>query len=80
MLLKIYIIFFYLKRDILFKKNSFFPSTIIEWNELDHNIKNSSSCNIFRKSILKCIRPSANSFLTAIIPKESNLLHDSGLV
>ena len=44
-----------------FLKNSFFPSTIIEWNKLDHNIRNSSSFNIFRKSILKFIRPSANS-------------------
>ena len=33
-------------------KNSFFPSTIIEWNKLDHNIRNSSSFNIFRKRIL----------------------------
>ena len=45
-----------------FLKNSFFPPTIIEWNKLDHNIRNSSSFNIFRKSILKFIRPSANSF------------------
>ena len=44
-----------------FFKNSFFPSTIIEWNKLDHNIRNSSSFNIFRKIILKIIRPSANS-------------------
>ena len=45
-----------------FFKNSFFPSTIIEWNNLDHNIRNSSSFNIFRRSILKFFRPSANSF------------------
>ena len=44
-----------------FLKNSFFPSTIIEWNKIDHNVRNSSSFNIFRKSILKFIRPSANS-------------------
>ena len=45
-----------------FFKNSFFPSTIIECNKLDHNIRNSSSFITFRKSILKFIRPSANSF------------------
>ena len=62
-----------------FLKNCFFPSTIIEWNKLDHNIRNSSSFNIFRKSILKFIRPSANSFLTTKIPKESNLSPDWSL-
>ena len=36
-----------------FLKNSFFLSTIIEWNKPDHNIRNSSSFNIFRKCILK---------------------------
>ena len=53
-----------------FFKNSFFPSLIIEWNKLDHNIRNSSSFNIFRKSILKFIRPSANSFFDCHNPKE----------
>ena len=52
-----------------FLKNSFFPSTIIEWNKLDHNIRNSSSFNIFRKSILKFIRPSANSLFNCHNPK-----------
>ena len=47
-------------------------STIIEWSKLDHNIRNSSSFNIFRKSILEFIRPSAHS----LIPKESNLSQD----
>ena len=39
-----------------FFKSSFFLSTIIEWKNLDHNVRNSSSFNIFRKSILKFIR------------------------
>ena len=52
-----------------FLKNSFFASTIIEWNKLDHNIKNSNCSNIFRKSILKFIRPSANSFFDCHNPK-----------
>ena len=70
MLLEIYIIFLFLKQDFTFLKNSFFPSTIIEWNKLDHNIRNSSSFNIFRKSILKFIRPSANSLFNCNNPKE----------
>ena len=52
-----------------FFKNSFFPSTIIEWNKLDHNIRNSSSFNIFRKSILNFIRPSPNNLFNCHNPK-----------
>ena len=59
---------FFKTRHTLFK-SSFFPSTIIEWNKLDHNIRNSSSFNIFRKSILKFIRPSANSFFDCHNPR-----------
>ena len=55
-------------RHTFFKK-SFFPSTNFEWNELDHNIRNSSSFNNFRKSILKFIRPSADSFFNCHNPK-----------
>ena len=52
-----------------FLKNSFFPSTIIKWNKLDHNIRNSNSFNIFRKSILKFIRPSVNNLFNSHNPK-----------
>ena len=59
-----------------FFKNSCFPSTIIEWNKLDHNIRSFNSFNtqavsIFRKrkSILKFIRPSANNFFNSHNPK-----------
>ena len=55
--------------NIFFLKNSFFPPTIIRWNKLDHNIRNSNSFNIFRKSILKFIRPSANSLFNCNNPK-----------
>ena len=34
-----------------FLKNSFFASTIVEWNNIDQNIRNSSSLNIFRNSL-----------------------------
>ena len=69
-----------LKTRHTFFKNSFFSSTIIEWNKLDHNIRNSSSFNIFRKSILNFISPSANSLFNCHNPKESNLSLDGGLV
>ena len=44
-----------------FFKNSYFPSTIIEWNKLDSNIRKSEARNIFKSKILKLIRPTANS-------------------
>ena len=44
-----------------FFKNSFFPSTIIEWNKLDLEIRTSVNVASFRKKILKFIKPSANS-------------------
>ena len=42
-------------------KNSYFASTIIEWNNLDSNIRNSENLVLFKKRILGFIRPSANS-------------------
>ena len=42
-------------------KNSFFPSAVIEWNELDSNIRNSEILALFKKRILPFIRPYANS-------------------
>ena len=44
-----------------FFKNSYFPSTIIEWNKLDCNICNSEILNIFKSKIFKFTRPTANS-------------------
>ena len=45
-----------------FYKNSFFPSTTIEWNNPDHDLRNTESYTLFRSSILKFIRPSPNNF------------------
>ena len=42
-------------------KNSYFQATIIEWNKLDSNIRNSETLNIFKPKILKFIRPTASS-------------------
>ena len=41
-----------------FFKNTFFPSTIIEWKKLDWEIKNSKSIETFKKRILSFIKPS----------------------
>ena len=46
-----------------YSKNSFFHSTITEWNNLDSNIRNSESLALYKKRILTFIRPSANSTL-----------------
>ena len=46
-----------------FFKNTFFPSTIIELAKLDSAIRNSTSCNSFKESILKFIIPAQNSIL-----------------
>ena len=43
-----------------FFKNSFFPSNVIEWINLDKNIKSSESFALFKKSILKFVRPTPN--------------------
>ena len=52
-----------------FLKKSFFPSTVIEWNKIEKNIRKSESFNIFKKSILKFIRPSPNRVYNCHNPK-----------
>ena len=54
-------------------RNFFFQSTVIEWNKLDNNIRNSESVSAFKKQILKFIRPSR---LMCIILIELNYLQD----
>ena len=51
---------FFKTRHNIFKK-MFFLSAIIQWNNLDLNIRNQTNLNIFKNSILKFIRPSANN-------------------
>ena len=43
-----------------FFKNSIFPPTAIEWNNLDKSIWSSEGFALFKKSILQFIRPSPN--------------------
>jgi len=38
-------------------KKSFFPSTIVDWNNIDFDIKTSKTKNIFKKRLLNKIRP-----------------------
>ena len=49
------------KINHIFFKKSFFPSTIVEWNNLDPNLRNSDTYATFKSAILKFIRPSPNS-------------------
>ena len=49
------------KTNHKFFKNSFFPSAIIEWNNLDPNLRNSDTYGTFKKAILNFIRPSRKS-------------------
>ena len=44
-----------------FFKNYFFPSPVIEWNMLDPNLRSVASLSVFKKNLLKFIRPSPNS-------------------
>ena len=57
-----------------FFQNSFFPSVVIEWNKLDQNIRNSENLFIFKKKLLKFIRPSGNSVFRCHNPKGIKLL------
>ena len=52
-----------------FFKNSFFPSTIIEWNKLDPHLRKSENFSVFKSNILKFIRPSPNSVYNCHNPR-----------
>ena len=57
-----------------FFKNTFFPSTIIEWNKSGWKIKNCESIETFKKRILSFIRPSPNNTFNCHNPKGIKLL------
>ena len=57
-----------------FFKNSFFPSAIIEWNNLDPNLRNSNSISVFKEKILNFIQPSPNSVFDIRNPKGIKLI------
>ena len=54
--------------------NSFFPSAIIKWNNLDPNLRNSNSISVFKGKILNFIRPSPNSVFDICNPKGIKLI------
>ena len=57
-----------------FFKNTFFLSTIIEWNKLDHTIRYAESFGIFKSNILKLIRPTPRSFFNCYNHKGIRLM------
>ena len=52
------------------------PSTIIEWNNLDSDVKNSERVVLMKKRILAFIRPSAKRTFHYHEPKGLNCLQD----
>ena len=57
-----------------FLKNCFFPSAIIEWNNLDPSLRNCKSISVFKEKILNFKVPSPNSFFDCHNPKEIKLI------
>ena len=57
-----------------FSKNSFFPSTLKQWNNLDPHIEKSKSISIFKSNILKFIGPKPNKVYYCHNPKGTRLL------
>ena len=57
-----------------FFKNSYFSSTVIEWNRLDSNICNSETLSIFKSKTLKFIRPTGNYIFSCHNPIGVKLL------
>ena len=55
-------------------KNSFFPSTVNEWNNLDLDIRNSESIGFSKSKILKLIPPKPNSIYNCHNPKGIRLI------
>ena len=62
----------YCRTDVF--KYSFFPYTIVEWNRLEHTLRNSKSYNIFKNSILKIGRPMPKPTFNIHNPKGLKLL------
>ena len=59
----------FFKTRYKFFKKYFFLSAITQWNNLELNIRNTKSFNIFRNSIVKFLTPSANSAFNSHNPK-----------
>ena len=57
-----------------FFKNSFFPSTVFEWNKLDPNLRSAAGLNVFKQNLLKFTRPSPNSVFNCLNCKGTKYL------
>ena len=57
-----------------FFRNCLFPSAVIEWNKWDIMVCSSECLNIFKKSLLKLIRPSGSSVFNCHNPRGVKLL------
>ena len=62
-----------------FFKNYFFPSAIIEWNNVDHSLRNSKSISVFEEKILNFIRPYSNASFDCHSPRGIKLITRLGL-
>ena len=47
-----------------FLKNSYSPSTVIEWNKLDQDMRNAKCYALFRQHLISFIRPEANNIFS----------------
>ena len=57
-----------------FFKNSFFPFTVIEWNNLAKSIRNSESLTLFKKSIWQFVRSTPNRTFNCLNPTGTKLI------
>ena len=62
------IIFLYFKSSIIILVTLFFLSSIVEWNKLSREVRNSKNIRIFKKMLLEFIRPSPNSIFDIYNP------------
>ena len=62
------IIFLYFKSSIITLVTLFFLSSIVEWNKLSREVRNSKNIRIFKKRLLEFIRPSPNSIFDIYNP------------
>ena len=68
------------KQNIIFFKNLFFTSAVIEWNSLEHNIRKVGSFSVFKNNILKLLRPTPNSIFNCENHRGFKLIQDCVLV
>ena len=68
-----------IKSKHTFFKNSYIPSTTIEWNKLDQDTRNAKSYAFFRKHLLSFIRPKADHIFNVHNAKGIKLLTRLGV-